>query len=551
MKIIEQQQINVRDFITREIGDNISSLLGSVLSSINSWLPNFINTGSHFAASTMISQTLLPAAERVLVANLELLKVEYESVDPTGLNPATLTGLVIIPRRDNSNPNNRNPNNSNPAMNPAMPLIGFQHGTELMRVGAPSRFNKDNPLQTIEVLIGMILAANSGSIITMADYQGLGGDDDHIQPYIGARPLALSALDLLLDTKHYIQEQDEIFWNEEVFLTGYSQGGFVTIAAARELESNPQYADELPLKAVAPCSGPYSLADTMRFLMLREEKFEEGGFFIPMAIRGFNAQYGDEFADGLFTKEKAFKPEFQDLWDLVDGHHTPEEVNALMPAIPRHCLSDELLSQLQDPQSVGFKVLLENETLDWQPKVPVHLYSSPIDETVPFDNSVRAYQAMKQHTDDIALIPTFSIPVGALVHIEAYIPTMLTANTWLTTKRKFPQGSFEPGEFMRPGQEVYSPDGKFCLRYQFDGELKQYDMTDISVRFSADIGEQSHAPEFTVNQALDGNFVVYDRGNNAKWASDTWGEEQHRVEIRDDGGIAIVDMQGVLVKTLN
>ena len=541
MKIIEQQNIDVRDFVTREIGEQISTHLGELLSFINSWLPGGFNSGSHFVASQFIRGALVPTAERLLVSEVQLLKVEYESVDPTGNNPATLTGLVIIPQR----------NSNNPAMNPAMPLIGFQHGTELMRKGAPSRFDKKNPLATIEAVIGMILAANSGSIITMADYQGLGGDDDHIQPYIGARPLALSALDLLVDTKDYIQQQDNIFWSEEVFLTGYSQGGFVTIAAARELEGNSKYADQLPLKAVAPCSGPYSLADTMRFLMLREEDFEEGGFFIPMAIRGFNAQYGDDFAGGLFTKERAFKPEYQGLWDLVDGHHPPEEVNAMMPPIPRHCLSDEILQQLEDPQSEGFKVLLENETLNWKPKVPVHLYSSPNDETVPFDNSVRAFEAMKQHSNDVALVPTFSIPFGGLVHIEAYIPTIFAANSWMITMRKAPEGSMEPGEFIKPGQEVFSPEGKYCLRYQFDGQLKQYDMNDISVKFSADVRNSRHAPGITVNQALDGNFVVYDRANNAQWASDTWGQGQNRVEIRDDGSLVITDMDGKLVKTLN
>jgi hypothetical protein len=540
MKIIEQQKIDVRDFVSREVGENISTLLGRVLSPLNSWLPTWINGASHLAAGEYIRATLLPIAQRLLISEVELLKVEYDSVDPTGLNSAKLTGLVIIPQR----------NSHNTAMNPAMPLIGFQHGTELLREGAPSRFSKENPLQTIEALIGVLLAANSGSIIAMADYQGLGGDDDHIQPYIGAKPLAMSVLDLLLATKEHVQAKQDLCWSEEVFLAGYSQGGFVTIAVAQELENNNKYADELPLKAVAPCSGPYSLADTMRFLMLREETFKEGGYFIPMAIRGFNAQYGDSFANGLFTKERAFKPEFQGLWDLVDGHHTPEEVNALMPDIPRHCLSEELLAQLGDPESQGFKALLENEVLNWQPQVPVHLYSSPNDETVPFDNSIRAFEAMKQHSNDVALVPTFSIPFGTLVHIEAYIPTILTANTWLTTMRKAPHGTIEPGEFIQPGNEVFSPQGKYCLRYQFDGELKQYDMSNISVKFSANIDSIQHLPDLAVNQAMDGNFVVYDRTNEAKWASDTWGKGQNRVVLKDNGDLTIIDMQGKVVKLL-
>lgn len=552
MKILETQQLDVHDFFARKIGDNLTQFIGNALSMINTWLPTGVNNVSSLVASDFIRRSLLPTAERIMVANVTMLKVEYDSVDPTGKNPATLTGLVIIPQRSANNA----------AMTPAMPIIGFQHGTELMREGAPSRFNPDNPLQTIEALIGIILAANSGSIIAMADYQGLGGDDDHIQPYIGAKPLALSSLDLVLATKHYVQELPDIFWSNEVFLTGYSQGGFVTIAAARELESNSKYSSELPLKAVAASGGPHSLSQTMRFLMMREETFEEGGHFIPMAIRGFNAQYGDEYAGGLFTKERAFKPEYQQLWDLVDGHHTAQEVHEVMPAIPRHCLSDELLSHLEDPNSEAFHVLTDNDTLNWQPKVPVHLYHSPHDETVPFENSVKAYDAMKEYSKDVALIPMFAIPLGTLVHIEAYIPIMLSANSWLTTQRKTPKGGLAPGEFLLPGQEVYSEDGNFCLRYQFDGELKQYDMRNMSVQFATEINQgcdnlwswnrgSCRIPGLAVNQALDGNFAIYSRDTNQRWSSDTAGTEQHNVVLRNDGSLLVENMQGRAIKVLN
>ena len=520
---------------------------------------------------SLLEKLLSPTAEYMLFSQVRVKQVRYESIDPQG-NPRTmLSGLLIIPQGNFGNPN--------------MPIMGYQHGTMLAKKQAPSFFEKDDPFATsMEVIIAILLSTLNGYIVAMPDYQGLGRDESNIQPYVGAKPLACSVLDLLVATREYIDYCAGVSWSKQIFLMGYSQGGYVTMAAAREMQQNEKNKDLLPyLAAVAPCAGPYSLSRVMRFLMLREEIYPLGVFFV-MTLRGFYAMYGDQF-EGIFTKEKAFRPEYWHIWDMADGSVCMLDVNALLPQIPRDMLSDEMVRQLSTEGSPVYNVLEENDVVDWAPSMPIQLYQSPRDGLVPFENTVEASESFQRKGLCVGVVPMFFIPMGSIVpmpmanrsHVEAGIPCILAAYSWFSPFR-FGQedGVLGLGDFMLYGQSVASKNRKYSLNYQCDGNLALYRKTDgvllwqagiiaerakpilsvcvvpadqprfIAYPLNRDTAQNVQNPGICILQRENGMLAIYNNNGKRLWVTDAT-IHACKLVVSDEGILVIEDEEGTVI----
>lgn len=361
-----------------------------------------------------LGQTL----KTILYPKVAFWKVRYASQNARGAE-AILSGLVIVPLD---------------GLNRPVPdtLLGFQHGTVLEKRLAPSTFDLSRPLDYLEVLIAAAYAMD-GYTVVIADYPGLGVDPgDH--PYMNAKPLAVSVADLLVAVKNQICASSG-FPNPRLFLTGYSEGGYATMAVARELQSNRKYAGPLRVLAAAPLAGAYDLSGTMRELMLQKAAYGDG-YYLPMTIRGLHACYGDAYGDGIFTGARALKPEYQFLFDLVDGYHPVDEVQKYMPPVPREILAPAFIAQLENERSAACRALRENDLYHWTPEMPMYLYHSPDDDRVPYANSRIASASFMRRKRMIPVVPTFSLPLPGSEHGKAAPVCFLTSSVWLKLFRK-------------------------------------------------------------------------------------------------------------------
>jgi predicted acylesterase/phospholipase RssA len=109
------------------------------------------------------------------------------------------------------------------------------------------------------------------------------------------------------------------------------------------------------------------------------------------------------------------------------------------------------------------------------------------------------------------------------------------------THEAFPCGhDLVPGDRMLPGQAIASPDGRFRLIYQTDGNLVLYrDDPGQSVALWATATDGK--PLGVVVMQRDGNLVMYDEDVNALWASGTNGNDNHdaRLRVQSDGNVII------------
>src|SRR5690349_6498375 len=98
-----------------------------------------------------------------------------------------------------------------------------------------------------------------------------------------------------------------------------------------------------------------------------------------------------------------------------------------------------------------------------------------------------------------------------------------------------PPGQLNPGQLITSGTQIASPDGRFVLQMQSDGNLV------IRVPGNMPIGDThtaGHDGTIAVMQP-DGNFVLRAPGNVPVWASGTDGHPGTVLQVQDDGGVVL------------
>jgi hypothetical protein len=96
------------------------------------------------------------------------------------------------------------------------------------------------------------------------------------------------------------------------------------------------------------------------------------------------------------------------------------------------------------------------------------------------------------------------------------------------------------GSQLMPGQQISSPDGRYRLIFQTDGNLVIYRPDNAPIWWT---GTNGIAPKVAVMQG-DGNFVIYDSANNAAWHTFTYGNPGAYLSMQNNGAFVITSAAG-------
>ena len=269
-----------------------------------------------------------------------------------------------------------------------------------------------------EVRIIPLILASTGYVAVLPDYLGLGASPG-LHPYSHAHSLATAVVDMIRAARAF-SVADDIALNGQVFLLGYSEGGYATMAAHRAIESD--YADEITVTASAPMAGPYDLSGTMASVFLSDAE-NEHSYYLAYFLLAYNRVY--HLADSLasiFTSEIA-----QALPILFDGVHTSQEINAQLPLVPSDMLNPTFAEALRrDPEHPLWRALAENDLYKWRPLAPMRLYHCSGDEQVPVENSQKAYESMI--AAGARAVDWVDLEVGG--HVACAGPSIYQAKLW-------------------------------------------------------------------------------------------------------------------------
>ena len=288
---------------------------------------------------------------------------EYGTVD-------TLAGLVIIPHSSTE----------------AFPVLTYQHGTVILDSQAPSitGISADN----LEIFLISLITAPSGFITVIPDYTGI-GDPDKYHPYIIANSHTQALVNMIRGVKQLsieLEGNDGFQFNDQLFLAGYSDGGYATLASQKGIQID--YSDELSVTASFPMAGPYDLSGTMVDYFLSEPEYTQP-YYVPYVLTSHLWYYqGLDVDFGQY-----FEPFWADtLPSLFDGTHSGSEINELMPENPLDILLDDVLEEFENDEDHFFRQSLEENTLlDWVPESPTYFYHGMGDDIVPYQNAQIAY----------------------------------------------------------------------------------------------------------------------------------------------------------------
>ena len=289
--------------------------------------------------------------------DIDLYAITYETIDQFG-QTVVASGLISYPKDISS----------------AFPLLTFQHGTQIRRESAPS-MNGFNDL--------ILWLATSGYIFVESDYLGL-GVSNMLHPYHLKDVTATTVIDMLRATKHFCDQAQDIQYNNQLYITGYSEGGYATMAAVKEIEEN--HTDEFDITISFPMAGAYDLSGTMVDLMLSEEVYADP-FYLPY----FVLSYIETYALGEISD--FFLPEYAEIFpDLFSGEYSGGYINTFLTDIPIHMMLPSVVEEFSTDENYPFRVHLEENALwNWTPMSTMYLLHGVADERVPHENSIIAY----------------------------------------------------------------------------------------------------------------------------------------------------------------
>lgn len=271
------------------------------------------------------------------------------------------------------------------------PVLSYQHGTIFRDIEAPS-----NNAVASEVAV---LMASLGYIVLAPDYVGYGVSKGAPHPYLLSEPSAAATVDFLTAAQTWRRQQG-VGDNGQLFLTGYSEGGYVTLAAYRALQ-NSHSVHLQNLRQVVVGSGPYNVQATMDGLvdLVRHENRLIGALINPGFLRYLGGSAQREARRAL-------------LKQLL-----PDDADVVIDAT----FIDNFLSD--DVQNLERLSNVHN----WKPNLPVHFYHGREDRTVPYASSLTTLQAMQTQGagDLVSLTDCPATPAGHLQCVPTFLDFML------------------------------------------------------------------------------------------------------------------------------
>ena len=340
--------------------------------------------------------------------DMSMYSIEYEIEDPRGFID-TLSGLVSFPLDHTK----------------SFPVASYQHGTTIEDQNVPSVTGMSISNQEVS-LISMIMSS-SGYIVMLPDYAGLGSSGGY-HPYIIAETYTPAITNMIRAVKQMsgdIDTEKSFMYNNPLYLFGYSEGGYATMAAQRDIEYS--MISEFNLTASFPMAGPYDLSGTMVDFYLSINYYPQP-YYVANVL--FNHL---DYYDSLDNLGDYFLPFWADtLAGLFDGTHSGTFINSLMPENPIEILLPDVINDFTVNNENLFRLTLEENTLlDWTPITPTYLMHATGDDIIPIANAQVAYNSfINNGAESVNLI---ELPLSAGGHEEAAPICLLTALDTIST----------------------------------------------------------------------------------------------------------------------
>lgn len=289
-----------------------------------------------------------PPAENAV----KLYKVIYNTVIPEKNNkPVTVSGLIAIPEIKAS----------------TYPVVSYQHGTVFSRNEVPS-----SPEDSPETRIMISRFAGHGYIVIAADYVGKGVSDEP-DGWMVKDVTAQACYDMLSASNSVLSDLN--ISSGDLFLSGWSQGSFSTLAFLKKLERSG-----VAVKAASMESSPNDIYLCFnRWINVPSDLDVQ--WLVGTASMLVNAY--ENYYDMPGLSKIAIKPEYwQTAHDFYNNKISWTQAAKVFPQKSKDLFQEEFIQDGSLVTTRFFEQLQLNNSYNWRFKTPCHFYYGKIDEVV-------------------------------------------------------------------------------------------------------------------------------------------------------------------------
>lgn len=280
---------------------------------------------------------------------VKLYRVEYASVIPEQNNrPTIASGLIAIPATGAK----------------IMPLVSYQHGTVFGKQEVPSF-----PEESFETRLMIAQFAGQGYVVIGADYFGMGTSPEK-NAYMVSKSQQQACFDMYEAAKTILAKEQ--ITTTDFFITGWSQGGVVTMDFLEKLE-NSGVKVKAAGTASAQCDG-YIMTNTFLNFPRKIDAPWVTTMFILTAF-SFEEYYQiPGLTQGLFT------PELYEISKRIYLYDTTVKLTEF-PTDLHKLIRPEYFNPDYYKQSMYGKLVSEMHPYRWVIKTPVRMYYGDVDES--------------------------------------------------------------------------------------------------------------------------------------------------------------------------
>jgi len=437
--------------------------------------------------------SIIPAVARLLTTQLGLtIDIDYATdlyivqYTTTGsdMMPDTASGLFMIPS----------------GVEGPLPLMVYQHGTTDGRFDVPSRLGAAYQLG--------VLFSGKGMAVLAPDFLGM-GDSRGFHPYVHAETEATAAIDMLAAMKTFLKEQ-EIEYTDQLFLTGYSQGGHAAMALHEYIET--EIPDELTVTASLPMSGPYSISGVMRDVAYSDEEFFFPSYLV-YSTRGLKEIYPDLYDSEAQIFKAPYLPaieEFVSTGENLGDLNTmlvSELINQNGKSVTRDLFRDSVLTVFESMPDHPFNLALaESDVFDWTPQAPVLMTYCPSDDQVPFRNSIVADSVMNAR--GAAEVSAEDVSGGQdLDHGQCAIPALNRGVPWIFSFVKDNTTSTIETD-LTAGLQVFPTVASDKITITTDTDIHRVSLYNLAGRQITSLQPNSNYQQLDVSNVRSGMYVI-------------------------------------------
>jgi pimeloyl-ACP methyl ester carboxylesterase len=296
-------------------------------------------------------------------------------------------------------------------------MLSFQHGTLTNRAEAPSNFSASNSNALLYAAM-----ASAGFIGVIPDYLGFGASSSVLHPYYVEEATASAVIDMLKAASE-LAEEKAVQFNEKLFLAGYSEGGYATMAAHKAIEENGLAG--FNLIASFPGAGGYDIKGIQEAIF-QEEEYDDPHYLAYIG-RAYQLHYDKDNLLTDFFKE----PYAGRIPSLFDGQKGADAINAQLTTDLSELIQANVLANIDTDPAYDYLVdaFNENSLTDWTPTVKMYMYHGTSDATVPYQNSVDTFNKLIANgasSENLTLTSVTGTHSSAITpYIADFIPKLL------------------------------------------------------------------------------------------------------------------------------